>query len=164
MPRGAVTRDDTAAVLAALLDAPGTVGQTLELVEGDDDVLAAVAAIALPPAPTTTSRPTTRRLDDRRARGHRGGGARARTARVTEPATREVDVVVIGAGAVGENAADYAHRAGLSTALVESELVGGECSYWACMPSKALLRTGRRGRRRPPAARCRRGVRRRGAC
>jgi dihydrolipoamide dehydrogenase len=55
--------------------------------------------------------------------------------------TREIDVVVIGAGAVGENVADYAHRAGLSTALVESELVGGECSYWACMPSKALLRT-----------------------
>jgi dihydrolipoamide dehydrogenase len=54
---------------------------------------------------------------------------------------REVDVVVIGAGAVGENAADYAHRAGLSTLMVESELVGGECSYWACMPSKALLRT-----------------------
>ncbi|OJY47437.1 NAD(P)/FAD-dependent oxidoreductase [Pseudonocardia sp. 73-21] len=51
-------------------------------------------------------------------------------------------MVVIGAGAVGENAADYAHRAGLSVAMVESELVGGECSYWACMPSKALLRTG----------------------
>jgi dihydrolipoamide dehydrogenase len=54
---------------------------------------------------------------------------------------REYDVVVIGAGAVGENVADYAHRAGLSTVLVEAELVGGECSYWACMPSKALLRT-----------------------
>jgi dihydrolipoamide dehydrogenase len=53
---------------------------------------------------------------------------------------REVDVVVIGAGAVGENVADYAHRSGLSTVMVESELVGGECSYWACMPSKALLR------------------------
>ena len=38
----------------------------------------------------------------------------------------QYDVVVIGAGAVGENAADYAHRAGLSVAMVESELVGGE--------------------------------------
>jgi uncharacterized protein YbjT (DUF2867 family) len=51
VPRGAVTRDDTAAVLAALLDAPGTVGQTLELIEGDDDVLAAVAAVATAQAP-----------------------------------------------------------------------------------------------------------------
>ncbi|WP_214406466.1 dihydrolipoyl dehydrogenase family protein [Pseudonocardia lacus] len=54
----------------------------------------------------------------------------------------EFDVVVIGAGPVGENAADYAVKAGLTAAIVESELVGGECSYWACMPSKALLRTG----------------------
>ena len=61
--------------------------------------------------------------------------------REVDVAHREVDVIVVGAGAVGENAADYAHRAGLSTVLVESELVGGECSYWACMPSKALLRT-----------------------
>ncbi len=51
------------------------------------------------------------------------------------------DVVVIGGGPVGENAADYANRGGLSAAIVESELVGGECSYWACIPSKALLRT-----------------------
>jgi pyruvate/2-oxoglutarate dehydrogenase complex dihydrolipoamide dehydrogenase (E3) component len=55
---------------------------------------------------------------------------------------REFDLIVIGAGAVGENVADYAHQGGLSVALVESELVGGECSYWACMPSKALLRAG----------------------
>jgi dihydrolipoamide dehydrogenase len=55
---------------------------------------------------------------------------------------REFDLIVIGAGAVGENVADYAHKAGLSVALVESELVGGECSYWACMPSKGLLRAG----------------------
>jgi dihydrolipoamide dehydrogenase len=54
----------------------------------------------------------------------------------------EFDVIVIGAGPVGENAADYATRGGLTAVLVESELVGGECSYWACMPSKALLRTG----------------------
>ncbi|WP_405940051.1 NAD(P)/FAD-dependent oxidoreductase [Streptomyces sp. NBC_00726] len=50
------------------------------------------------------------------------------------------DVVVIGAGPVGENVADRARAAGLTTAVVESELIGGECSYWACMPSKALLR------------------------
>ncbi|WP_175607654.1 dihydrolipoyl dehydrogenase family protein [Peterkaempfera bronchialis] len=50
------------------------------------------------------------------------------------------DVVVIGAGPVGENAAERARAAGLTVAVVESELVGGECSYWACIPSKALLR------------------------
>jgi pyruvate/2-oxoglutarate dehydrogenase complex dihydrolipoamide dehydrogenase (E3) component len=52
------------------------------------------------------------------------------------------DLIVIGAGPVGENVADYAHKEGLSVVIVESELVGGECSYWACMPSKALLRPG----------------------
>ena len=57
-------------------------------------------------------------------------------------ATDDHDVVVIGAGAVGENAAGYARQHGLSVAVVERELVGGECSYWACMPSKALLRPG----------------------
>ncbi|TKA04559.1 NAD(P)/FAD-dependent oxidoreductase [Actinacidiphila oryziradicis] len=48
--------------------------------------------------------------------------------------------MVIGAGPTGENLADRTRAAGLTTAVVESELVGGECSYWACMPSKALLR------------------------
>ncbi|MFC7309607.1 dihydrolipoyl dehydrogenase family protein [Streptomyces monticola] len=57
-----------------------------------------------------------------------------------EDAESAYDVVVIGAGPVGENVADRARAAGLSAAIVESELVGGECSYWACMPSKALLR------------------------
>ncbi|MHC6594430.1 dihydrolipoyl dehydrogenase family protein [Arthrobacter sp. C152] len=55
---------------------------------------------------------------------------------------REFDVVVIGAGAAGENVADRVVQGGLSAVLVEAELVGGECSYWACMPSKALLRPG----------------------
>ncbi|MGM9474370.1 dihydrolipoyl dehydrogenase family protein [Pseudarthrobacter sp. YS3] len=55
---------------------------------------------------------------------------------------REFDVIVIGAGAVGENVADRVVQGGLSAVLVEAELVGGECSYWACIPSKALLRSG----------------------
>lgn len=54
---------------------------------------------------------------------------------------REVDVVVIGAGPVGENVADRARAAGLEVVIVERELVGGECSYWACVPSKTLLRS-----------------------
>src|SRR6478736_4353232 len=57
-------------------------------------------------------------------------------------ATREYDLIVIGAGPVGENVADRAKQGGLSVVVVESELVGGECSYWACMPSKTLLRSG----------------------
>ncbi|MBV8220386.1 MAG: NAD(P)/FAD-dependent oxidoreductase, partial [Solirubrobacterales bacterium] len=51
------------------------------------------------------------------------------------------DVIVIGGGPAGENAAHYAIKGSERTAaIVEAELVGGECSYWACMPSKALLR------------------------
>jgi pyruvate/2-oxoglutarate dehydrogenase complex dihydrolipoamide dehydrogenase (E3) component len=53
-----------------------------------------------------------------------------------------VDVVVIGAGPAGEVAAGRAAEAGLSVAIVEVELVGGECSFWGCMPSKVLLRPG----------------------
>src|SRR6185437_11780394 len=53
----------------------------------------------------------------------------------------EYDVIVIGAGTVGENVADRAAQGGMRTVIVEAELVGGECSYWACMPSKTLLRS-----------------------
>ncbi len=54
----------------------------------------------------------------------------------------DYDLIVIGAGPVGENVADRAVQGGLTAVIVESELVGGECSYWACMPSKVLLRAG----------------------
>ncbi|WP_104180603.1 NAD(P)/FAD-dependent oxidoreductase [Arthrobacter sp. B0490] len=59
---------------------------------------------------------------------------------MSEPQT--IDVIVIGAGAVGENVAGRVVQKGLSAVLVEADLLGGECSYWACMPSKALLRPG----------------------
>ncbi|MGX6448561.1 dihydrolipoyl dehydrogenase family protein [Patulibacter sp. S7RM1-6] len=54
----------------------------------------------------------------------------------------EADVVVLGAGPAGETAAGRLADGGLDVVLVEPRLVGGECAYWGCMPSKALLRPG----------------------
>ncbi|WP_220447847.1 FAD-dependent oxidoreductase [Nonomuraea diastatica] len=69
--------------------------------------------------------------------------------------TTAYDVIVIGAGPVGENIADRVVQGGLSAAIVERELVGGECSYRACMPTKALLRSAAalRAARQVPGAR-----------
>jgi pyruvate/2-oxoglutarate dehydrogenase complex dihydrolipoamide dehydrogenase (E3) component len=69
--------------------------------------------------------------------------------------TREFDVIVLGGGAAGENVAGRCSVSGLSVVLVERALVGGECSYWACIPSKTLLRAGEAvaAARRVPGAR-----------
>src|SRR5215213_7515562 len=65
-----------------------------------------------------------------------------RSADAEEGVMEEFDVVVIGGGPAGEVIAGRCGDADLRVALVERELVGGECTYWGCIPSKTLIRPG----------------------
>src|ERR1700674_935907 len=56
--------------------------------------------------------------------------------------TQEFDVVCLGGGGAGEAIAGGLEGSGLTLAVIERELVGGECPYWGCIPSKTLLRSG----------------------